>query len=138
MRYLVQSFSQVRGQLEPGYGQFLKDRGQALAAAERIIRTRDGVLVMEQQENLFGEGEGEMSVVAAYGHVPHEAGFRRAAWPAPERWEAAKRRRGPVRRERAPEGWWPGAGARNICLPLIPSLGQDRASPATSCAQDRA
>jgi hypothetical protein len=79
MRYLVQSFSHVRGQLEPGYGQFLKDRAQALAAAQRIIRTRDGVVVMEQQENLFGEGEGEMRLVASFGDVPCQETLRQAA-----------------------------------------------------------
>jgi hypothetical protein len=79
MRYLVQSYSHVRGRLEPGYGQYLSDRQQALAAAQRIIRTRDGVLVMEQQQNLFGEGEGDLRVVASFGDVPHEGLLREAA-----------------------------------------------------------
>jgi hypothetical protein len=79
MRYLVQSYSHVRGRLEPGYGQYLSDRQQALAAAQRIIRTRDGVLVMEQQQNLFGEGEGDLRVVASFGDVPHEGLLRQAA-----------------------------------------------------------
>jgi hypothetical protein len=79
MRYLVQSYSHVRGRLEPGYGQYLSDRQQALAAAQRIIRTRDGVLVMEQQQNLFGEGEGDLRIVASFGDVPHEGLLREAA-----------------------------------------------------------
>jgi hypothetical protein len=79
MRYLVQSYSHVRGRLEPGYGQYLKDRAQALAAAQRIIRTRDGVVVMEQQENLFGEGEGDLRVVASFGDVPRQDALLQAA-----------------------------------------------------------
>jgi hypothetical protein len=70
MRYMVQSYSLNRGHLEPGFGQFLTDRRQALIAAQRILRTRDGVLVLEQDQNLFGEGEGPMRVLRTYGHVP--------------------------------------------------------------------
>jgi hypothetical protein len=79
MRYLVQSYTRVRGRLEPGYGQFLRDRQQAMAAAQRIMRTRDGVLVLEQEENLFGEGEGDLRVVGRFGDVPHQHEDRAAA-----------------------------------------------------------
>ena len=79
MRYVVQSFSLVRGRLEPGLGQFLKDRSQALMAAQRIMRTRDGVLVLEQDEDLFGTGEGAMRVVAVLGRVPPASSERLAA-----------------------------------------------------------
>lgn len=79
MRYMVQSYSLNRGQLEPGFGQFLSDRHQALVAAQRILRTRDGVLVLEQDQNLFGEGEGPLRLVRAYGHVPAAPDMRIAA-----------------------------------------------------------
>ena len=70
MRYFVQSFSQRDGQLEEGFGQFLMDREQALLAAERIARTRAGVLVMAEECDLFGEAEGTMTPIAAFGRVP--------------------------------------------------------------------
>jgi hypothetical protein len=34
---------------------------------------------MEQQQNLFGEGEGDLRVVASFGDVPHEGLLRQAA-----------------------------------------------------------
>lgn len=79
MRYMVQSYSLNRGQLEPGFGQFLSDRQQALIAAQRIMRTRDGVLVLEQDQDLFGEAEGPMRLVRAYGQVPAADDMRIAA-----------------------------------------------------------
>jgi hypothetical protein len=79
MRYMVQSYSLNRGKLEPGYGQFLSDRSQALLAAQRIQRSRDGVLVLEQDQNLFGEGEGSLRVIRAFGHVPGPQDLKIAA-----------------------------------------------------------
>lgn len=79
MRYMVQSYTRVRGRIEPGYGQFLRDRQQAMAAAQRIMRSRDGVLVLEQEENLFGEGEGDLRVIARFGAVPPACDQRIAA-----------------------------------------------------------
>lgn len=79
MRYMVQSYSLNRGHLEPGFGQFLTDRNQALIAAQRILRTRDGVLVLEQDQNLFGEGVGPLRLVRAYGQVPAPEATRIAA-----------------------------------------------------------
>lgn len=70
MRYFLQSFSMRNGRLEEGFGQFVEARDQALLAAERIARTRAGVVVMAQACDLFGEVQGPMRPIASFGHVP--------------------------------------------------------------------
>jgi hypothetical protein len=70
MRYFLQSFSMKNGRLEEGFGQFVEARDQALLAAERIARTRAGVVVLAQACDLFGEVQGPMSPIASFGHVP--------------------------------------------------------------------
>lgn len=74
MRYFLQSFSMKNGRLEEGFGQFVEAHDQALLAAERIARTRAGVVVMAQPCNLFGEPEGQMRPIASFGHVPGISG----------------------------------------------------------------
>lgn len=78
MRYFLQSYSVTHGRLEQGLGQFIEARDQAILAAERIARTRAGVVVMAQDCDLFGEARGPLKPIATFGRVPGGSGHSAA------------------------------------------------------------